>query len=156
MQFETLPRLHANESRQYVALPLLHIIADTQKSKENNFLEKVRNSRGVYSSRSGSSASGAKVGDLRVTHTRPIVVDQDFDQRSEVPRLLVRAVHTCAAVRYRPTRVWGLGAQPFAPASFSEEHRTEIAWHHRRNPPAYLGSLAKTPTSRSIPTRTLE
>ena len=63
---------------------------------------------------------------------------------------------TCAAIRYRPARVWGVGTHPFAPASFSEEHRKEVAWHHRRNPPAYLGSLATAPTSRSITTRTLE
>ena len=135
--FETLPHLHATESRQYGALPLLHIIAAIQASKVNDFFEKVRYTRGVYSSCSHSSASGAKVGDLRVTHTRPIVVDQDFDQRSEVPRLLVRAVHSCAAIRYRPTRVWGSGAHPSTPDSFSEKHRKEIAWHHRRNTPEY-------------------
>ena len=64
---------------------------------------------------------GAKVEDLRITHTRPIVVHKDVLLRSEVRWLLVRAVKTCAAIRYRSTQVCGLGINPVGPSPFFGE-----------------------------------
>ena len=83
-----------------------------------------------------------KVGDLRVPQTGPVVVHKDVLLRSEVTWLLVRAVKTCAAMRYRSTRVCGLGINPVWPSSSPSSGKDEDSWKNiAKKPLGATGSV---------------